>query len=337
MPLNSPLDLDPAILGEKLAEARRDRGLTQQDAADAINVARTTITAIEKGMRKPRASELARLLLLYGRSVSEFARPMGNPESPPFLVQFRESTKSSAADSHRTEAIQQFERLCRWYRELELEAGFTELAEPPPPYSLQSLSAAQAGEMLASSERNRLGLGDGPIADLWRLLEADVGTRIFSFPMTQTAIAGMFVFSGELGACVALNANHPVERQRWTLAHEYAHLLTDRFKAEISILGSRRRGSPSERIADSFALHFLMPTTGLMRRFQALQHETGGRITRTELLQLSHLYGVSAESMTHRLEDLDLDTGRYVGSASGSWVQAKSSAANTRDTVRKDC
>src|SRR5215218_3358126 len=113
MPTPSPLDLDPVHLGERLAEARRDRGLTQQDAADAISVARTTITAIEKGMRKPRASELARLLLLYGRSVSEFARPMGNAESPPFLVQFRESNKSSATDSHRTEAIQQFERLCR--------------------------------------------------------------------------------------------------------------------------------------------------------------------------------------------------------------------------------
>lgn len=306
MSLEFPLNMEPSLLGERLGDARRDRGLTQQDAADAIDVARTTITAIEKGTRKPRASELARLLLLYGRSVSEFSRPMGSTESPPFLVQFREPKARSASESHRIMAIQQFERLCRWYRELELEAGIIEFAALPPLYPVQHLNAVKAGAMLASSERNRLGMGDGPITDLWRLLESDVGLRIFSFPMSKTSIAGMFVYSSELGACVALNANHPVERQRWSLAHEYAHLLTDRFKAEISVLPSRRRGSMSEQIADAFALHFLMPTTGLIRRFQALQHETGGRITPTELLQLSHLYGVSAESMTHRLEDLEL-------------------------------
>lgn len=307
MLLNSPLDLDATVLGARLAESRRARGLTQQQAADAIDVARTTITAIEKGTRKPRASELARLLLLYGRSVSEFARSAAPSESPPFLVQFRESRGASSSDVNRTAAIQQFEQLCRWYREMEAAAGFQEFAPLPPDYSVQSLNPVQAGEMLASAERNRLGMGDGPIADLWGLLESGAGLRIFSFPMHHHAgIAGMFVFASDLGACVALNANHPAERQRWSLAHEYAHLLTNRFRAEITVLRSRGRSDPNERIANAFAIHFLMPTTGVIRRFQSIQHETGGKMTPTELLQLSHLYGVSVESMTHRLEDLEL-------------------------------
>lgn len=302
MSLPTPLNLDPSILGARLAEARRDRKLTQQDAADAIDVARTTITAIEKGTRKPRASELAKLLLLYGRSVSEFASAPESPKSPPFSIQFRGPKSASLQPG----VIQQFERLCHWYRELEIEDGILELAAPPPLYSLQPLDPATAGEVLASSERNRLGLGDGPIADLWRLLESDVGMRIFSFPIDATSIAGMFLYSSELGACVALNANHPVELQRWSLAHEYAHLLTDRFQAEITVLASRGRESERERMAESFALHFLMPTPGLIRRFQALQLETGGRITPTELLQLGYLYGVSTEAMTNRLEGLNL-------------------------------
>lgn len=306
MSLNSPLNLDPTALGERLSDSRRQRGLTQQEAADAIGVARTTITAIEKGTRTPRASELAKLILLYGRSVSDFASPASRPESPSFFVQFRESGAKTVSESARARVIQQFEDLCRWYRDLELEFGIEDLAPLPPEYALNSLSPARAGEMLASGERSRLGLGDGPIADLWGLLESNVGLRIFSFPMDRTQIAGMFVYTSDLGACIALNANHPIERQHWSLAHEFAHLLSDRYRPEISVLGSRRRGSQSERIADAFALHFLMPATGIVRRFQALQHETGGRITPTELLQLSHLYGVSAEAMTHRLEDLDL-------------------------------
>ena len=306
MSLDSPMNLDPVVLGERLSDSRRERGMTQQEAGEAIGVARTTITAIEKGTRKPRPSELARLLLLYGRSVSDFAHSTEQRQSPPFLVQFRDTGRSVDSEPYRIQAIQQFEQLCRWYRALELESGLREPTPLPPSYSLQSLTPVQAGDLLASAERSRLGLGDGPIADLWKLLESDLGFRIFSFPMAHTQIAGMFVLSGDLGVCVALNANHPVERQRWTLAHEYAHLLADRYKPEISVLGSRRRSSHSERIADAFAIEFLMPTTGIVRRFQALHHETGGRITPTELLQLSHLYGVSVQSMTHRLEDSNL-------------------------------
>jgi Zn-dependent peptidase ImmA (M78 family)/transcriptional regulator with XRE-family HTH domain len=298
--------MEPRILGERLAEARRERGLTQQNAADAIDVARTTITAIEAGTRKPRASELARLLLLYGRSVFEFTHAAELLDTPPFVVQFREAGGNPAQEPHRVRAIQQFERLCHWYREMEQGEELLELPPPPPPYAWQSLTPELAGEMLASGERARLGLGDGPISDVWRLLESDAGLRIFSFPMPHTTISGMFVYSDALGACVALNANHPTERQRWTLAHEYAHFLTDRFKPEISVLGVRKRRGPIERIADAFALHFLMPTSGVIRRFQMLQHEASGKVTPTMLLQLSHLYGVSTESMTHRLEDLGL-------------------------------
>ena len=35
--------IDPVVIGERLAEARRARGLTQQQAADVIDVARTTL------------------------------------------------------------------------------------------------------------------------------------------------------------------------------------------------------------------------------------------------------------------------------------------------------
>src|SRR5690242_11621819 len=66
--------IDPALLGERLAEARRARGLTQQEAAGEIDVARTTITAMEKGVRRPRPSELIALARLYGCQVGDFVR-----------------------------------------------------------------------------------------------------------------------------------------------------------------------------------------------------------------------------------------------------------------------
>ena len=39
----------PGILGQGLQKARRARGLTQQEVADSLELARTTVTALEKG------------------------------------------------------------------------------------------------------------------------------------------------------------------------------------------------------------------------------------------------------------------------------------------------
>lgn len=66
--------IDPEILGKRLADARRARHLTAQQAANALGVARTTISAMEKGDRRPRAAELVRLAQFYGRPVGHFVQ-----------------------------------------------------------------------------------------------------------------------------------------------------------------------------------------------------------------------------------------------------------------------
>ena len=49
--------IDMRELGKELQQARIKRGLTQEEAAKIIEVARTTITAIEKGERLPCGDE----------------------------------------------------------------------------------------------------------------------------------------------------------------------------------------------------------------------------------------------------------------------------------------
>ena len=79
--------IDPQALGQRLRDGRTAKGLTQQDAADHLGVARTTITAIEKGQRRIRAVELVDLAAHYGRSVGEFLRQ--SEPLPAFVVQLR--------------------------------------------------------------------------------------------------------------------------------------------------------------------------------------------------------------------------------------------------------
>ena len=67
--------IDMREMGKELQQARIKRGMTQEDAAKVIDVARTTITAIEKGERRIKAGELIKLAQAFGRQVSDFVRP----------------------------------------------------------------------------------------------------------------------------------------------------------------------------------------------------------------------------------------------------------------------
>ncbi len=295
--------IDPVTVGERLVEARRARRLTQQQAAEELGVARTTITAMEKGERRPRATELVKLARLYGRSVGDFVRVEAKSR-PNFVVQFR--GRRGVEDASASVDIQRFGDFCRWYVELEEQLGAPLPRRYPPVYDIANTPPERAAEEVATSERNRLGLGDGPIGNLWGLLETDVGLRVFAMTMANGRVAGMFLYTEEYGGCIAVNANQPEERRRWSAAHEYGHFLTDRFRPEISILNVHKRNTESERFADAFARHFLMPASGLSRRFEAIRRAKETPITPADVLELSHLYRVSAQAMTLRLEELKL-------------------------------
>jgi len=296
--------IDPATIGERLADARRVRGLTQQQVADTLGVARTTITAMEKGDRRPRATELVRLAQLYGRQVRDLVRPVSSSPEPDFVVQFRAARRADdeqpAADSRR------FEDLCRWYVELEALLDAPLPRRYPPVYDITGTPPERAAEEVAASERNRLGLGDGPIGDLWGLLETDVGLRVFALPLSDSRIAGMFVFTEAFGGCIAVNAKQPEERRRWSGAHEFGHFLTNRHQAEVTVFRPRGRLPANERFADAFARFFLMPAAGLGRRFESIRRTRDKPLTPADVLALSHLYRVSFQAMTWRLEELKL-------------------------------
>ena len=110
-------------------------------------------------------------------------------------------------------------------------------------------------------------------------------------------IAGLFAYTDELGGCVAVNARHPRERRRWTLAHEYGHFLTTRYQSEIAVLGSYERKPASERLADAFAGCFLMPESGLRRRFNELSRSGGGSLTAADVCRMAQHYFVSVAAM----------------------------------------
>src|SRR2546423_2260587 len=75
MEANKLDQIDPKLLGEQLFEARKKASLTQADAATILDVARTTITAIEAGERRIKPLELFKLASAYRQDPSSFGRP----------------------------------------------------------------------------------------------------------------------------------------------------------------------------------------------------------------------------------------------------------------------
>src|SRR5438874_11048635 len=63
--------INPRILGRRLAEARKARGITQEAAAAHLGYSRPTYIAIEKGERLAKAEEIIKLAAFFGRPVHE--------------------------------------------------------------------------------------------------------------------------------------------------------------------------------------------------------------------------------------------------------------------------
>lgn len=301
---NAPVSLDdlPALLG-RLRTARKAKRITQQKAADHLKVSRTTLVAIEQGKRRIRFHELVDLANLYCRSVNELLRPV--PISEDFVAQFRAKADIMVKGEHLEAAITMLQELSDDYLEIERVSGAALPQRYPPEIGIQRTSPSEAAESVALSERNRLGLGDGPLLELRKMLENDVGLRIFAIPLPGR-VAGVFTYSSLYGACIAINANHPPERQRWTLAHEYAHFLVSRSQSEVTVLGGYKRSPTIERFADAFAENFLVPSAGIKRRFHDIRQTRRGGITPADLLSLADFFQVSFQAMGLRLENLNL-------------------------------
>jgi Zn-dependent peptidase ImmA (M78 family)/transcriptional regulator with XRE-family HTH domain len=297
-------EINAKALGTRLRLAREARKWTQKVVAEKLGVARTTLVAIEKGDRRLQPTELVQLAKLFGRRLNGLLQQEEPEES--FVVQLWGTATPSPEDSDGLlRAIDNFEQLCEDYVRLERLCGSPGRRRYPSTYDLQGVDPELAAEDVAVAERRRLALGDGPLVNLRAILENDVGLRIF-LPKLPSAVAGMFAFTETFGGCIAVNANHPLERKRHSLAHEYGHFLTSRFQPEVLYSGRYERRPVGERFAETFGRAFLMPFDGLRRRFLEIQRQRKGAPTVGDLYRLARFYYVSPEAMTRRLEELRL-------------------------------
>lgn len=318
-------NIDSRKLGELLQQARKKSRMTQADAARVIDAARTTIVAIEKGERRLKANELIKLARAYGQAISDFVR--SSPVTEPFEFQFRAAyQRNEQEEAQISPIIQRFEELCRNYSELEKIMDAPIARNYPQEYNVNNMPLEAAAESIAIAERQRLGLGDGPIPLLRDILEQSVGIRVFYLNM-PAKYSEIYSYDEQLGGCIAINLNHYEERRRWSMAHGYLHFLAHRRNPVVDFEGQYKRIPESERLAETFPKYFLMPTSGLLSRFNDM-YRTHGKFTPTNLFTLAHYYGVSIEALIYRLEGIEL-------LPSGTWERLRGRGLKVKKVQQK--
>jgi Zn-dependent peptidase ImmA (M78 family)/transcriptional regulator with XRE-family HTH domain len=250
-------------LGSRLKDAREAAGLTQLQAAQDIGLARSAIAQIESGGRSVSGLELEGLAYLYGRDMRELVRQEPLEERSALAALFR-AAPAMAEDDAVTEtlrhAIQVGRELTNLERLLAISTAGVVAASYEVPRPRSRWQAIVQGNHAADEERRRLGLGEGPMANLSEFLEGQ-GIRTAWIDLPDD-ISGMTLRDPGFGWLVVVNARHPWERRRFSYAHEYAHVLFDR-RSVGTVSRASNRAELEEVRANAFAASFLLPAAGV--------------------------------------------------------------------------
>lgn len=267
-------------LGRRLREARTACGMTQDEAAKVLELSRPIVTLIEQGRRTVSGMDLDRLARAFGRSPAEFFDEGFAGHEDALQILFR-AEPAIAQDPAVQEQIRHHAGLGRLLGDLEALIGVAREGGAVPTYPMpaptRTWDAVKQGHRAAREERRRLGLGDGPVGDLARVLE-DEGVRTAAVSLPDD-LSGLTMLGRDGSPLVIVNAQHRDERQRFSLAHEYAHVVLDRDRRAIVSRVAPGQKDLVETRANAFAAEFLTPETGLRDFLGRLGKGGSSRVT----------------------------------------------------------
>ena len=249
-------------LGRRIRSARETCGLTQEQLGEFADLNRVAVGQIEAGSRSVSSLELDRIAHAVGRDIkSFFAESFVQRDA---LAALFRSDAELAEQADLLKALQDSLALGHELTNLERLLGIDRVQLLTASYELPAprsrWDAIQQGQKVAAEERQRLGLGAVPIGDLSDLLEAQ-GVRTGAVALPEN-ISGLTLVDSTIGVFVVINAKHAAVRQRFSLAHEYGHVLLDRGRAG-AISRAENRSDLLEVRANAFAADFLMPAEGV--------------------------------------------------------------------------
>lgn len=280
------------MIGNRLKRARETLGLSLRELEAAIQ-GQVSAQAIGKYERDEMMPGSTVLLALAGALHVSPQYLLSERDIRLAGVDFRKAPHAGAKEERAVEAavLGQVER----YLELEELLPGVEQHWDAPADGAFAISRVEDAEQAADALRRLWQLGVDPIPSLAELLE-DKGVKVIAMKLPEN-VAGSKAFVQRPGRqdvpVIVVNQGHNGEWQRFTLAHELAHLVL-RF--------SGLSDAEQEKAADRFAGAFLMPGETVERLLGA--HRTS--ISLGELAELKTIFKVSIASLVVRCAQLGI-------------------------------
>jgi Zn-dependent peptidase ImmA (M78 family)/transcriptional regulator with XRE-family HTH domain len=297
-----------AHVGRALARAREKAGLSQEGAAEAVGLNRVVLSYYESGRRQPSLGALLALARLYGVSLPALLEGLEEPVSAQLATEILYRAAPRTLAERPRIGVRRFSDLVRAYVEVLEELGGVAPGRAMSPFPpVRARAGRRDAARLARRVREFLGLGSGPIDDLFRLVDEHV--LVFRLSLGSdlaTAPSGLFYNHPRAGFCVVVNSDMTLGRQVFTLAHELAHAFFHSQEVDvwISMPGARAEG---ERFADLFAGELLVPGDALARLIDELEawEEIADPVV---VVHLQRHFGVSYAALLVRLRQEGLLT-----------------------------
>lgn len=242
--------MDNKTLGRRVAQAREAVGMSQGKLAELLEIDRTAVNRAESGERKLAMMEMIAIAEAVGRPLAFFVN-----EAVPAVV----SRRSDSAVAHDTTQVLDMEIELFASDALTLmDMGL--IGAVARDKHARTPTDHDEAERLARSVRENAALGDSPLLNLGHTAET-LGLYTYAAPLgingpdggcvelsADTVTAGVAVVNGDMDS----------GRRRMTLAHELGHWLCGDAYDDAA-------GPDSERMMNSFAIHFLAPRSGVTK------------------------------------------------------------------------
>lgn len=282
------------IFGLRLKSARKMAGFSLQDLADLLDnrVTKQALSKYEMGLMRP-TGEVLRLLSKVLKVTPEYliAESTVKIEDVAFRKRLALAKKDEEA------LIEKAKDYLSRYKEIEaILAIETVFINPIGDIEVKDLKGAAD---LAGILRKNWNLGDSPLANVIDLLELK-GVKVLLIDAPEE-IDGFAAYTTDGVPLIVINPlGKSVERIRFTVIHELAHLLLK--------INSNIPEKETEKICHCFSSNFLLPT-------QPLVQMMGGKkrtyINIKELEAIKEYYGISIRAILHRLEQIGIISKTY--------------------------
>ena len=284
-----------STFGTRLKLARKMAGMSLQDLSNALGnrVTKQALSKYEQGDMNPNTEVLLSIAKAFNLKPDYFLKKKSLELGQ---VQFR---KRAALSSKEEEAL--IERMRDYVeRYMELEEILNVQSVFVNPLEGFEIREKADVEKAAIKLRKEWNLGDNPIPNLSEMLELK-GMKIIQINDVD-AVDGFAAFTSTGIPIVVVNKkDKSIERIRFTIIHELAHLLLN-----LSVL----KGNPKleEEWCHFFSTCFLIPSHMLC---QMIGNGKRTYIDIKELIKIKEYYGISIRAIVHRLRSLEVITDNY--------------------------